>query len=291
MSLKIEMTQVARLAPNLLLESTDLVSQYVSSLITPQGLFPDREGKPDFYYSTFGLLALDALQLNIPQDALRASLEMAPLPEDLIEASTLARCWSYVDGTAPDRILNAIQDMTTACIQQDAFGTAPDSKAATVYATFLATGLFQDLNIPAPESIDIPVFLSSVQASDGGFPNEKSISMSTSPSTAAALALYRSMSIDPPDSACDWLLQRFSPEGGVYAAEGAPLPDLLSTAVALHALNGLDIKLNALREPTLDFIDSLWTNRGGFYGNWSEDILDVEYTYYGLLALGHLSVL
>jgi len=33
----------------------------------------------------------------------------------------------------------------------------------------------------------------------------------------------------------------------------------------------------------------LWTNRGGFYGNWLDDTLDCEYTYYGLLALGHLS--
>ena len=40
----------------------------------------------------------------------------------------------------------------------------------------------------------------------------------------------------------------------------------------------------------LDFIDTLWTNRGGFYGNWTDDVLDCEYTYYGLLALGHLSL-
>jgi hypothetical protein len=40
----------------------------------------------------------------------------------------------------------------------------------------------------------------------------------------------------------------------------------------------------------LDFVDSLWTNRGGFFGSWLDDTLDCEYTYYGLLALGHLTI-
>ena len=45
-----------------------------------------------------------------------------------------------------------------------------------------------------------------------------------------------------------------------------------------------------LREPCLDFVDSLWTNRGGFFGTWADDTVDCEYTYYALLALGHLSL-
>ena len=48
--------------------------------------------------------------------------------------------------------------------------------------------------------------------------------------------------------------------------------------------------MGSIKEPCLDFVDSLWTNQGAFYGNWTDDMLDVEYTYYGLLALGHLSL-
>jgi hypothetical protein len=69
-----------------------------------------------------------------------------------------------------------------------------------------------------------------------------------------------------------------------------PIPDLLSTATALHALAGMQIDLDPIREPCLDFVDSLWVNQGTFYGNWTDDAPDCEYTYYGLLALGHLSV-
>ena len=50
------------------------------------------------------------------------------------------------------------------------------------------------------------------------------------------------------------------------------------------------IELDPIRESTLDFVDSLWTSRGGFLGSWADETLDCEYTYYGLLALGHLSV-
>jgi hypothetical protein len=45
-----------------------------------------------------------------------------------------------------------------------------------------------------------------------------------------------------------------------------------------------------VKEACLDFVDTLWSSRGGFYGTWEEDVLDCEYTYYGLLALGHLSL-
>jgi hypothetical protein len=45
-----------------------------------------------------------------------------------------------------------------------------------------------------------------------------------------------------------------------------------------------------VKEPCLDFIDSLWTNEGAFHGNWADDHVDCEYTFYGLLALGHLAV-
>jgi hypothetical protein len=88
----------------------------------------------------------------------------------------------------------------------------------------------------------------------------------------------------------DWLLARQHSSGGFFAAPAAPIPDLLSTATALHALASLQVPLDPIREPALDFLDSLWTSRGGFFGSWADDTLDVEYTYYGLLALGHLSL-
>ena len=68
------------------------------------------------------------------------------------------------------------------------------------------------------------------------------------------------------------------------------MPDLLSTAVTLHALCAMHRDFAPVRDRCLNFLDSLWTSRGSFYGTWAEESLDVEYTWYGLLALGHLSL-
>jgi len=87
-----------------------------------------------------------------------------------------------------------------------------------------------------------------------------------------------------------WLLERCQPRGGFLASTGIPMPDLLSTATALHALAAMHVPLGGLVEPCLDFVDSLWTNRGGFFGSWADETADCEYTYYALLALGHLSL-
>jgi prenyltransferase beta subunit len=89
----------------------------------------------------------------------------------------------------------------------------------------------------------------------------------------------------------DWLLAQVHPEGGFLAMPNAPMPDLLSTATALHALSCLEREVpSAIRERCLDFIDTLWSAEGGFHGHWADDHLDAEYTFYGLLALGHLSL-
>ena len=67
------------------------------------------------------------------------------------------------------------------------------------------------------------------------------------------------------------------------------MPDLLSTATALHALAGEHVPFGHLKEPTLDFIDTLWTGKA-FCGTWADDEPDSEYTWYALLAMGHLSL-
>jgi len=83
----------------------------------------------------------------------------------------------------------------------------------------------------------------------------------------------------------EWLLSRRLPAGGFFAVAGAPIPDL-----PLHR-HGRCMRWPAcmslstdLREPCLDFVDSLWTNRGGFYGHWSDEAIDTEYTYYAFVV-------
>ncbi len=107
--------------------------------------------------------------------------------------------------------------------------------------------------------------------------------------SAAALVTLHTLSAQPNRPAAQWLLAQRHAQGGFVAAPGAPLPDLLSTATTLHALAVSQVSLEPLHEACLDFIDSLWSNTGGFHGHWLDETLDAEYTFYGLLALGHLA--
>ena len=81
----------------------------------------------------------------------------------------------------------------------------------------------------------------------------------------------------------DFLYKQQHASGGFSAAQNAPVPDLLSTATVLFTLYNYGIKPAV--DP-LDFIDAHWHESGGFTATLLDDHCDVEYTFYGLLALG-----
>ena len=140
-----------------------------------------------------------------------------------------------------------------------------------------------------PNSAGLLACLQCLRADDGGYANQDEMPLGLTPATAAAIQVLRELHAPIDPSLGGWLLARHRTDGGFFATPMAPMPDLLSTATALHALACLGVNLAPLRERCLDFIDSLWTNRGSFHGHWAEDALDTEYTFYGLLALGHLT--
>jgi len=149
---------------------------------------------------------------------------------------------------------------------------------------------YQDLGLPMPNPLGLVQCLKFLETADGAWANERAIKLGATNSTAAAATLLRQLSMPIHPAVGDWLMARQHPDGGFLAVPSAPLPDLLSTATALHALAGLQRDFSSLKERCLDFVDTLWTNAGGFHGHWGDDFLDCEYTYYGLLALGHLSL-
>ena len=129
-----------------------------------------------------------------------------------------------------------------------------------------------------------------LETPDGAWANARALRTGSTNATAAAVAVLHQLGMPINPSVAEWLIARAHPHGGFRAAPEAPVPDLLSTATALHALACLEVELpSPLRERCLDFVDTLWTNSGGFHGHWADDHLDAEYTFYGLLALGHLS--
>lgn len=294
MSLNREMLQVARLSPKLLGDSAALVAGFLRGQQHPEGGFCNRAGDSDLYYTAFGVAGLLALQEALPLGELIPYLQRFGDGADLdfVHLACLARCWSAIP--APLRadipaaaMLARIERHRTA---DGGYSATAGAAIGTMYGCFLALGAYQDLGAAVPRAGAMEPCLRALRCADGGYANGPELPIGLTPPTAAAAALLRQLDLPRDADLAPWLLARLTPEGGFAAAPASPIPDLLSTATALHALADLKADIAPLKEPCLDFIDTLWNARGGFHGNWEDDELDCEYTYYGLLALGHLSL-
>lgn len=294
MSLNLEMLQVARLAHRLLGDSTDLVANFLRSRMNDDGGFADRSGKSDLYYTAFGIGGLLGLQQPLPIPRLRRYLQSFGDGEglDLVYLACLARCWSALPSERDTAtLLDALRDRIESHRSADGgYSVDRGGQHGTVYGCFLAVGAYQDLRRTIPSPASVLTCVQGLRCSDGGYANSADMPIGLTPPSSAAAALVRHLGSAREPALQQWLLARFHPAGGFCATPDVSMPDLLSTATALHALVGLHADLEAIKEPCLDFIDTLWTARGGFYGSWEDDELDCEYTYYGLLALGHLSL-
>ena len=289
------MLQVARLAPRLLGEASDLVRDFVLGQLDPRGGFRDRSGEPDLYYSVFGIESLMALQVEPPGEELARwvdGLGKNGTGLDLVHLTCLARASADLHPRGvPAPLREGVRAGLESFRSEDGgYGNEPGRTHGTVYGAFLACGAYQDVGESLPEPERVLGFLERMTAASGGFANEPGLASGSTPATAGAVALLRQLDRAPPGGTAEWLAARCLPQGGFVATPATPLPDLLSTATALHALAGLQYPLDEIREPCLDFVDTLWTNRGSFYATWADQELDCEYTYYGLLALGHLSL-
>jgi prenyltransferase beta subunit len=288
------MLQVARLAPTQLGESTSLVVRFLRDRLNPDGGFQDRAGVSDLYYTVFGLDALVALQEELPADETSHYLERFEYGDglDFVHVACLARGWAALRRRDPDdRFVDRLLARIEACRSADGgYSTTPSSQSGTAYAAFLALGAYEDLGriLPAPDRLITA--LSTLRAADGSYGNQPRLASGVTTATAAAVLVLRHLDVASDRDTGMWLLDRCHAHGGFFASRSTPVPDLLSTATALHALSSLHVPIAGLREPCLDFVDSLWTNRGGFFGTWADDVVDCEYTFYALLALGHLSL-
>jgi prenyltransferase beta subunit len=295
-SIRLEMLQVARLAPKILGESADLVKAFLLGRTTPDGAFQDRLGRADLYYTVFGLEGLMALQASGPPETgnfLRQFGRGENL--DFVHLCCLARCWATASmmgqETMPaDAAAEVARTLSQFRAMDGGFHLNRAASRSTVYACFLGLAAYYDLRIALPEADRLADALMGLRTNDGAWANEPRIPVGATNATAAAVTALRNLARPVGAEVGDWLKARCHEQGGFVAAPGVPIPDLLSTATALHALSGLQRSIADIQERCLDFVDSLWTNEGSFHGHWEDSQLDVEYTYYGLLALGHLSL-
>jgi prenyltransferase beta subunit len=295
LSLRLQLLQVARLAPRLLGGSTELVGDFFRRQLTAAGGGQDRAGRPDLYYTIFALAGLQALDAEIPTGQVEKFLLTYGEGErlDFVHLSALARCWAALGlKRMPAGLDRALLERIESFRKPDG-GYDGDAKLAhgTAYGAFVALGAYEDLGKTPPHPLKLIQSLKRLETPDGAWSNVPNARTGATNATAGAVTLIRHLGFPVNQSVGDWLLAQAHPQGGFLAVPGAPMPDLLSTATTLHALAAMDRRLpSEIHERCLDFLDSLWSAQGGFHGHWADEHLDAEYAFYALLALGHLSV-
>ena len=282
--------------------AADRCRAFIESRRTADGGFRGRSDEADLYYTCFALLGLDAFDA-LPADAnegsrshlsyLAAQARRNDL--DLVHTASLARCVALTgaDLSPPLDWLQMIEAFRT---PEGGFSEKPGAPAGSAYGAFLAIGALDDLGLFAGNQNEnendkgVLFSLQCLRQKGGGFANTPDNPEPATNATAAAVIVLKRLGVaaNAVASAADSLLKTYHDLGGFRANRFAPAPDLLSTATALHALAALGVRRGFDGEKTLQFIESLCQDDGGFAAHWLDSTTDVEYTFYGLLALGEL---
>lgn len=110
-----------------------------------------------------------------------------------------------------------------------------------------------------------------------------------SPCSEIAAKVFLLKMLDKDGAKEQQLLMSFVAEsGGIRAFQHLEQADMLSTAVALFALQFSGCDLRLVKPASLDFIQQNYFN-GAFLSGDGDPTTDLEYTFYGLLALGTLT--
>ncbi len=285
------MVQCAAGAPRLLGPQASHVAEFLRSRLNDDGGFGDTRGRSDLYYTAFALQAMAALELPAPVERIANYLRTFGRGEslDFVHRCCLARCWGTLNAAAPGDDALAAADSLEAFRDAQGGYTQSPPQAGSVYACFLAMGAYEDAGSHMPDLAGPLQCIYACRAGDGGFANAPDQAVGTTPPTAAAVTMLAALNQPPEPAALDWLSARACGQGGFLASPQAPAPDLLSTAVTLHALAACGRPLDAFRSAGIDFVESLWAQDGGFSGHWAQGHADCEYTFYALLAMGHLA--
>jgi prenyltransferase beta subunit len=293
------MLRAAARSSRRLLDRTARVEAFFRGRLNPDGGFRGRAAASDLYYTVFAMAGLVALKAPLPLPDVRRYLDGFAGGDglDFVHLTCLARCRAILTRRRPGvlagrralQIRRAILDRLPAFRAADGgFHAVPGAATGTVYAAFLAHGAYEDLGSRLPDAAGMVRSVESLATPDGGYANQQGQAAGITTATAAATVVLADLGAPVRPEVGRWLLARAHPEGGFHATPAASLPDLLSTATALHALAALGVPLDAVRAACLDFVESLWSPEGAFRGHWLDEQLDSEYTWYGLVALGHL---
>ncbi|MCY1722973.1 hypothetical protein OU798_21680 [Prolixibacteraceae bacterium Z1-6] len=245
------------------------IVEFIKSQQHTSGGFTDRAGNPDLYYSLFGLWLSLATEQKEALDQLKTFVFLSP--------KTTSK--------------SPVEDLARLLIQSELEPKAKKQSVFQLYKTVFKKGRLIELSYQffllslvvdaTGKNKNLYYFLARIwlffYKPKGNIPC----------SLAAALVYARKIvGLEIVDRQTD-LMKYTKQSGGFRAFESVNTSDSLSTGVALFVLKECGYDSRILAPGCLDFIQENY-EMGAFLSGDGDQTKDLEYTFYGLLALGSL---
>jgi hypothetical protein len=248
-------------------QTIDEIKYRTSNFITDEGAFCDRSGKSDIYYSLFGMFVWEALNPNVINENLKNYIHQFELSVN--NEGVYLYCLSIMNsrlGLKNKQLINIDKQLKNS-LKKNILN--PDYH---LFMGILALHYSQDY-------LGIFQIVRKIDTNE----DEKEIPC---PVLAAKLVISK-FKRQNTEILKQKLMTYYRGDGSFSALKKSPVSDLLSTAVALFALNFINADLRLIKPACLEYIDSLYHN-GSFRATSLDFDTDIEYTFYGMLALGSM---
>jgi len=257
-------------------EAVSLIRDFVLSQKSENDAFTDKAGREDVYYTSFGWVLSYVLGIELDTGRMGGYLDSLDEEQlDLVHYAAYMRC-RMMHRMKRKAIFEKGRKIRK---QLEEFRNIPNGDPESPYARYIWQSLKEDMG----ETTRSRVSLDRYRVETGGYSNiSGQKTLSASATSAALMIADRNEGTEADVEALKSLQDR---SGGFRAGAMAPLPDLLSTAVSLFTLKNYGAEPEY---PARDFIEAHWLDDGGFAATLMDSGSDVEYVFYGLLALGTL---
>lgn len=271
------------------------VLQFILNCQDEDGGFHDRGASSDLYYSLFGMLILKAMEGNMYSNRENNPAKDSTISSgsDSLVTASLLKLKYFTQRQSSLNVHGFIEKCCLVLLQSElkskrhirfismlTLGKSFWKERTSINLSYRSFVLFLTLDAVLP--------ISTIIKRPAGRMMERTIINEHSPCSEVAAKVFVNKMIHRENAKEVELLHLFAaPTGGFKAFLHLGQADMLSTAVALFTLKYTGADLRLLKPSMLEFIQSNYRD-GAFLSGDGDSTADIEYTFYGLLALGAL---
>ncbi|MDP6438431.1 MAG: terpene cyclase/mutase family protein [Candidatus Brocadiia bacterium] len=283
-------------------------ARYIIRRQNADGGFPGRRGPSDPYYTSFALRGAELLDVENPAELWSGAAAylrgLGPVARDIVECFCALHIRDLVErngcrvwtGPAETDALLGLKHVLQSYRAPEGGYAKTAGGPASLYHSFLAALSCELAGWPPPQSEEIRALVERRQCAGGGSsdvaegPDAEQGRINPTAAAVGLLALSGGPDARPGMGTVEFVASMQRPDGGFGAHRRVPVSDLMSTFTALVTLAEGDAMGRVNMASVGRFVKALAGPDGGFRGTTLDDATDLEYTYYGLGALGLLGL-